>query len=139
LHKVFTATAFARLIRDSQTLAVRSAIADILPFQARHLHRFAAPALARITFATLTGAFRPAATENAGALLDGQQMHRNQRRPAIALALFAGNEIAFAVIFTVTDVISLALFRSHNQSNRYNQKHYTHDSNGRFFHIYSLF
>ena len=108
--------AFPGLIRDCKAVAARSAVADIFSLQSSGLHRLPASAFARITFASLTGAVLPASAKNSRSLLNGQKMHRRKAGPAITLTRLLGDEVTFAVILAIADIIFLAGFGSNDRT-----------------------
>ena len=97
--------AFARLVGDRPAIAAGAAIANILPFQPDGLHRHSTSAFARIGLASLTGTVSAHAAKNTQTLLNRQNMHLDKRRSAAALSRLIRDEIAFAIILAIADII----------------------------------
>ena len=124
---------FAGLVRDRAAIAIRAA-ADILAFQADHLHRLSTAAFARIRFAALAAALSAASAENPCAFLYCQDMHLDQLRTAFAFAWLVGDKVAFAVVFAVADIINLALVGRYKHADNREQKQSTDCSDEHSFH-----
>ena len=125
---------FAGLVRDRAAIAIR-ATADILAFQADHLHRLSTGAFARIRFAALAAALSAASAENSRTFLYCQDMHLDQLRTALAFARLVGDKITFAVIFAVAYVINLALIGRNKHADSREQKQYADCSDDHSFHM----
>jgi hypothetical protein len=134
LLQILAAVALARLVRDRAAIAVRSAAAYIFSFQAGRFDRLSATAFAWIAFAALATAIPAAAAKNPSSFLNGQEMHRNKSRSTTAFARFGRNEIAFAVIFTITYVVRLALVCGDEHADCGKQKYHRHCRDNRSLH-----
>ena len=124
---------FAGLVRYRAAIAIRAA-ADILAFQADHLHRLPTAALARVLFAALAATLSATPAENSSAFLYREDMHLSQLRTALAFARFVGDKIAFAVVFAVADIINLALVGRYKHADNREQKQSTDCSDDHSFH-----
>jgi hypothetical protein len=128
--------ALARHIGNCSAIAFRPAGAYIFPFQPNHLHRFAATALPGIIFAPLARAILAAPAENSIGVFNGQQMHLNERRAAIAFSSFCGNIIAGAIVLAVADVIVFCFVRRDNHVGSDKQEQHTHGRDQHLLHIH---